>query len=71
VRIVPTPGHTAGHLSVLVEEGPRTLLLAGDTSYTQANLQNGIVACLASMRITRGPAGVRPASAQPRAASAM
>ena len=41
VRIVPTPGHTAGHLSVLVDEGAHTLLLAGDTSYTQRNLVEG------------------------------
>lgn len=43
VRIVPTPGHTAGHLSVLVDEGPRTLFLAGDASYTERNLIDGKV----------------------------
>lgn len=42
VRIVPTPGHTAGHLSVLVDEGPQTLFLAGDASYTERNLIEGI-----------------------------
>jgi N-acyl homoserine lactone hydrolase len=42
VRLVATPGHTAGHLSVLVDEGPRTLLLAGDTSYTERNLIEGV-----------------------------
>jgi N-acyl homoserine lactone hydrolase len=41
VRIIPTPGHTAGHLSVLVDEGSRTLFLAGDTSYTERNLIDG------------------------------
>ncbi|MEQ9569794.1 MAG: N-acyl homoserine lactonase family protein [Longimicrobiales bacterium] len=41
VRIVPTPGHTAGHLSVLVDEGPHTLFLAGDASYTEKNLVEG------------------------------
>lgn len=42
VRIVPTPGHTVGHLSVLVDEGPRTLFLAGDASYTDRNLIRGV-----------------------------
>lgn len=49
VRIVATPGHTAGHLSVLVEDGPRALLLAGDTSYTEENLVTGRVDGVASM----------------------
>lgn len=49
VRIVPTPGHTAGHQSVIVEEGSRTLFLAGDTSYTEANLVSGIVDGVAPM----------------------
>lgn len=49
VRIVPTPGHTAGHVSVLVEEGQHDLLFAGDTSYTQANLLNGTVDGVASL----------------------
>jgi N-acyl homoserine lactone hydrolase len=36
VRFVPTPGHTAGHLSVLVTTPDVTYFLAGDASYTQA-----------------------------------
>ncbi len=32
---VATPGHTADHLSVLVEDGDVVLFLAGDASYTQ------------------------------------
>lgn len=35
VMLVPTPGHTRGHLSVVVEEGDHAIFLAGDTSYTQ------------------------------------
>jgi N-acyl homoserine lactone hydrolase len=34
VRIVPTPGHTPDHVSVVVGENP-ALFLAGDASYTQ------------------------------------
>lgn len=49
VRLVATPGHTAGHLSVLVDEGPRTLFLAGDASYTEANLQAGTVDGVSSL----------------------
>jgi glyoxylase-like metal-dependent hydrolase (beta-lactamase superfamily II) len=35
VVLVPTPGHTRGHLSVIVQEGDHAIFLAGDTSYTQ------------------------------------
>ena len=35
VVAVATPGHTANHLSVLVDDGDVSILLAGDTSYTQ------------------------------------
>ena len=35
VRFIPTPGHTPGHLSVLVTTPEVSYMLAGDTSYTQ------------------------------------
>ncbi len=35
VHFVPTPGHTVGHLSVIVTTPEVTYLLAGDASYTQ------------------------------------
>jgi glyoxylase-like metal-dependent hydrolase (beta-lactamase superfamily II) len=35
VYFIPTPGHTAGHLSVLVTTPTVAYLLAGDSSYTQ------------------------------------
>lgn len=35
VHLVPTPGHSAGHLSVIVDEGTHQVIFAGDTSYTQ------------------------------------
>lgn len=35
VVIVPTPGHTPGHVSVLVQSDDLTYFLAGDTSYTE------------------------------------
>jgi N-acyl homoserine lactone hydrolase len=38
VVLVPTPGHTRGHLSVIVRDGDQAIFLAGDTSYTQGLL---------------------------------
>lgn len=35
VVIVPTPGHTPGHVSVVVNTGDVSFFLAGDTSYSQ------------------------------------
>ncbi len=35
VRLVPTPGHTHGHLSVVLERGDDVVLVAGDVAYTQ------------------------------------
>jgi len=35
VLIVPTPGHTPGHVSVVVNTEDVTFFLAGDTSYSQ------------------------------------
>lgn len=49
VRLLPTPGHTRGHLSVVVELGETVLFFAGDASYTEANLHAGVVDGVASM----------------------
>jgi N-acyl homoserine lactone hydrolase len=35
VTIVPTPGHTPAHVSVVVQDDGDTIFLAGDASYTQ------------------------------------
>lgn len=35
VLIVPTPGHTPGHVSVIVRTDEANIFLAGDTSYSQ------------------------------------
>ena len=48
IIIVPTPGHTPGHLSVIVRDGEISYFLAGDVSYTQGHL------------IERSPDGVGP-----------
>lgn len=38
VLIVATPGHTPGHVSVLVRTGGLSYFLAGDASYTEKTL---------------------------------
>jgi glyoxylase-like metal-dependent hydrolase (beta-lactamase superfamily II) len=48
VLIVPTPGHTPGHISVIVKADGVNYFLAGDTSYTQKLL------------LEREPDGVSP-----------
>jgi glyoxylase-like metal-dependent hydrolase (beta-lactamase superfamily II) len=35
VQLVPTPGHSAGHMSLLLEEGKQIIFFAGDASYSQ------------------------------------
>ena len=43
VRIMPTPGHTPDHQSVIVEDGSRTLFIAGDMAYSEDLLREGAV----------------------------
>jgi glyoxylase-like metal-dependent hydrolase (beta-lactamase superfamily II) len=40
IVIVPTPGHTPGHISVVADTGKEKIFLAGDTSYTEELLIN-------------------------------
>ncbi len=43
VRLLYTPGHTKGHISVLARLADREALLVGDAAYTLRNLQEGIL----------------------------
>jgi N-acyl homoserine lactone hydrolase len=43
VRIVPTPGHTPGHVSVIVELDDHCVLIAGDASYSEQAMIEGQV----------------------------
>jgi glyoxylase-like metal-dependent hydrolase (beta-lactamase superfamily II) len=43
VRIVPTPGHTMGHQSVVLDLGDHYVLIAGDASYNEAAMIRGEV----------------------------
>lgn len=43
VIAVATPGHTTGHLSVIVEGAEAAIFLAGDASYSEANMLEGRV----------------------------
>lgn len=38
VTLLSTPGHSAGHMSVIVQEGDLSVFLAGDTSYSEDNM---------------------------------
>jgi glyoxylase-like metal-dependent hydrolase (beta-lactamase superfamily II) len=43
IRLLDTPGHTAGHMSVLARLTGREALLVGDAIYTMRNLREGIL----------------------------
>lgn len=43
VRLIPTPGHTLGHLSVVVDQGDHLVLISGDAAYSERALLDGIV----------------------------
>ena len=44
VRTVPTPGHTRGHQSVVVEAGGRRVILAGDAAFSVDQIHAGTAA---------------------------
>lgn len=54
VLLVPTPGHVAGHVAVVVRGEGVTWFLAGDATYSQANLLAG-----ATDGVTNDPATAR------------
>jgi glyoxylase-like metal-dependent hydrolase (beta-lactamase superfamily II) len=43
IRLVSTPGHTAGHQSVVVRLRDREALLCGDAAYTRRTIDHGLV----------------------------
>jgi glyoxylase-like metal-dependent hydrolase (beta-lactamase superfamily II) len=43
VRIVPTPGHTLGHMAVIAETDSHCVLIAGDAAYDEQTLLSGSV----------------------------
>jgi len=43
VRLVPTAGHTKGHVSVVVERSDHLVLLTGDAAYSERALFAGVV----------------------------
>jgi glyoxylase-like metal-dependent hydrolase (beta-lactamase superfamily II) len=43
VHLLPTPGHTPGHLSVALEDGDTVYFFAADASYTERLMLDGVV----------------------------
>ena len=43
VTLVPLPGHSPGHMGVLIDEGDHSVLLAGDTSHTEDLLLRDVI----------------------------
>jgi glyoxylase-like metal-dependent hydrolase (beta-lactamase superfamily II) len=43
VRLIPTPGHTLGHMSVVVDRGDHLVLLCGDATYSDVTFGAGSV----------------------------
>jgi glyoxylase-like metal-dependent hydrolase (beta-lactamase superfamily II) len=50
VALVPTPGHTRGHQSVLIADGDRSWLLAGDAAFDLAQVDAGTQAGISEDR---------------------
>jgi N-acyl homoserine lactone hydrolase len=42
VHLIPTPGHTPGHMSLAIEDGDTVIFLAADASYTEELMLRGI-----------------------------
>lgn len=42
IKIVPTPGHSIGHQSVIINSGAGVYFIAGDLSYNIQTLQSGV-----------------------------
>lgn len=59
VRLVPTPGHTVGHQSVIVDRGDHLVVPAGDASFDERQMLHGepagICADLPLARQSLGP----------------
>jgi glyoxylase-like metal-dependent hydrolase (beta-lactamase superfamily II) len=43
ITIVPTPGHTPGHMSVILQDNGYTYFFSGDTSYTEQTMLDQVV----------------------------
>jgi glyoxylase-like metal-dependent hydrolase (beta-lactamase superfamily II) len=46
VLIIPTPGHSAGHQSVMLIDGEVTYCFAGDATFSEAQLRNGNIGAI-------------------------
>ena len=72
VRLLSTPGHTKGHMSVLLRlQSGRELLLTGDAAYSRATIDEGLVPlfCDDVHRYMRSLREIRATSSSPPAPS--
>ena len=68
IALVPTPGHVEGHVSVIIRDEGVTFFLAGDATYSEANLRaertdgvtNDPATALATLRAIKAFAGSEP-----------
>lgn len=44
IRLLPTPGHTPGHQSVLIDTPDGLVIVGGDVAYTFDELESGAMA---------------------------
>ncbi|MEM9207553.1 MAG: N-acyl homoserine lactonase family protein [Pseudomonadota bacterium] len=44
VSVIPTPGHTRGHQSVLIEDGGTSVCIVGDAAFSLNQIENGEIA---------------------------
>ncbi|MGE3872622.1 MAG: MBL fold metallo-hydrolase, partial [Parvibaculaceae bacterium] len=68
IALVPTPGHVAGHCSIIVQDDDVAYFIAGDATYSQDNLRgertDGVTSdpatALATLRAIKAFAAGRP-----------
>ena len=65
IRIAYTPGHSAGHCSVIAHLRDRDLVIAGDAIYTQAQLEGGAAAAAPARHAPLAALAARAAAVRP------
>ena len=50
IFVIPTPGHTAGHQSVVIDLGDRRIILAGDAAFDDAQVADNVIPGIVEQR---------------------